>query len=155
MKNNLLLSVSLVVSTILSLTSCSKVNSNIDSEQTSQDIQTAIVGSWQFTEKGIEVAMHDGHICLDPQNMAQDKVTYVVQWEKVASDERRDFKQNGAYNSYLKSAMTCSGTYTVSIASILEWETNCEKAFAKVEKVSASNLTIKQGANYFKYQKLD
>ena len=106
MKNNLLLSVSLVVSTILSLTSCSKVNSNTDSEQTSQDIQTAIVGSWQFTEKGIEVAMHDGHICTDPQNMAQDKVTYVVQWEKVASDERRDFKQNGAFNRFLKSVMT-------------------------------------------------
>ncbi len=155
MKNNIILSVSLLFTTILCLTSCTKANSHIDSEQTSQDIQTAIIGSWQFTEKGVEIAMHDGHICPDPQNMPQNQITYVVQWEKVASDERRDFKQNGTFNRYLKSVMICSGTYKVSDAGILEWDTNCDKAFAKVEKIFASSMTIRQGGNYFKYQKLD
>ena len=155
MKNNLNLSVPFFLLTILCLTNCTKVNTTFDNEQAPKDIQTAIIGSWQVAEKGVEIAMHDGHICPDPQNMPQNQVTYVVQWEKIASDEKRDFKKNGEYNSYLKSAMTCSGTYNLTFANILEWDTNCEKSTAKVEKVTASSMIIKQGSNYYKYQKLD
>ena len=155
MKNNLIVCISLLFSTILCLTSCTKENSAIDSQQKSQGIQTAIIGSWQITEKGFEIAMHEGHICPDPENMPQNQITYVVQWENVAPNERRDFNQNGVFTRYLQSVMICSGTYKVSDAGILEWDTNCDKAFAKVEKISAASMTIRQGGNYFKYQKLD
>ncbi len=155
MKNNLLPLRSLSFLMLISITSCSKTNDAIDSELTAQNVQTAIVGSWQFVEKGVDVAMHDGHICSDPQNMAQDKITYVVQWEKVASEEKRQFKPNGDYNTYVKTTLTCQGNYKVADSGVLEMNTNCENAISKIEKVPATYLIMRQGNNYFKYLKLD
>ncbi len=154
MKNNFL-TLATALFALLIATSCTKQNNSIDDELSTQSIQTAIVGSWQFVEKGVDVAMHDGHICPDPQNMAQNLVTYVVQWEKVASDEKRLFKPNGEYTTYLSSNLSCQGTYKIAESGVLETNTNCENAFGKIDKLPATFLTIKQGVNYFKYQKLD
>ena len=155
MKNNFFPLVTVALFALLSVTSCTKQNNSIDSELSTQNIQTAIVGSWQFVEKGVEVAMHDGHICSDPQNMAQDKVTYVVQWQNVASDEKRQFKPNGDYSTYVKTALTCQGTFKIADSGVLEMNTNCANTIEKIENVPATYLTIKQGSNYFKYLKLD
>ncbi len=155
MKNNLIPLVLVSFLALISVTSCSKVNDTPDSELSAQSIQKAIVGSWQFVGQGVEVAMHDGHICNDPLNMAQDKITYVVQWTDIVSQERRDFKPNGVYNTYLKTALSCQGTYKIDDSGVLEMNTNCENAIGKIEKLPSSSLIIRQGNNYFKYHKLD
>ena len=155
MRKNLSLWVSLTFLTLVSVTNCTKVNSTIDGELSAQKIQTAIVGSWQFVEKGVEVAMHEGHICPDPQNMAQDKVTYVVQWKKIVSDEKRFFKPNGDYTTYLSTTLSCQGTYKIAESGVLETNTNCENTIGKIDNLPTTYLTIRQGINFFKYQKLD
>lgn len=154
MKNNFLPLASALFALLIA-TNCTKQNNSVDNEFSTQRIQTAIVGSWQFVEKGLDVAMHDGHICPNPQNMAQDKITYVVQWQKAASDEKRNFMQNGNYNSYVESALACQGTYKVSDIGILEMNTNCEQVIGKIEQLPSDFLVIKQGSHYFKYHKLD
>ena len=157
MKNNFLPLLSLSILMLISISSCSKADANdaIDGELTAQNVQAAIVGSWQYVEKGVEVAMHDGHICSDPQTMAQNKVTYVVQLEKIASEEKREFMPNGNYNTYVKASLTCKGNYNIADKGILEMNTNCASTIEKIEQVPATYLTIKQGSHYFKYLKLD
>ena len=138
---------------MLTLTNCSK-DATLVTEQSTQDIKTAIVGSWEFIGKGTEVAMHEGHICSDPENMAADKITYIINWEYTTGDEKQDFKQNGDYHRYRKSAIACQGSYKISEIGILELNTNCQNQSAKIEEVTPIFLTIKEGGSYFKYRKL-
>lgn len=147
----------IVALTAIFTVSCTKDNTapSTNTEQTTLDFQKAIIGSWQFAEKGIEVAMHDGHICTDPQNMPAGKITYIVHWAKVVSDENRAFKPNGEYNSYQKSILTCKGVYKISDNGLLESHTNCDDDVAKIEGITPTSLTVRQGTNYFRYQKLD
>jgi hypothetical protein len=143
---------------LLGTTSCKKENiiedATLISEQKQQELQTALIGSWQIIEKGVEVAMHEGHICTDPANMAADKITYIVQWNKTALDEKRNFKPNGGYSQYSESA-TCQGTYKISKNAVLEVTTNCTNAFARIEELTLTFLTLKEGNTYLKYQKVN
>jgi hypothetical protein len=154
MKNNLIFLAMVAFSATMTVTSCTKTDNTSDVQITT-DFQKAIVGSWQIAEKGLGVAMHDGHICPDPENMSADKVTYVVQWEKAASDESRVFEQNRDYKSYVKSTLTCQGAYKISDFGLLEVQTNCENYVAKIEGLTKTALTVRQGSHFFKYQKLD
>ncbi len=154
MTNNLLFLAMVAFSTTMTVTSCTKTDNTSDVQITS-DFQKAIVGSWQIAEKGVEVAMHDGHICTDPANMPANQITYVVQWQKASSDENRVFEQNSSYKSYLKSTLTCQGVYNISDSGLLEVKTNCDNYISKIEALTKETLTVRQGSNLFKYQKLD
>ena len=156
MKNNFLFFVMVVLTAAMTTTSCTKDNATTPStEQTTLDFPKAIVGTWQIAEKGVEVAMHDGHVCTDPENRAADKITYMVQWEKATSDENQEFKSNGDYNTYQKSTLTCQGSYKISDSGLLEAQTDCDNYIAKIEALTTTILTVRQGSHFFKYQKLD
>ena len=159
MKNNSLLLVLAYALLVLNTTSCTKENAPVDStlitEQTRQEMQTALVGSWQLAEKGVEMVMHDGHICTDPANMAADKITYMTHWATADSDEKRTFKPNGTYSNYLNATLNCQGTYTVSNHATLDLVGSCPNAFARIEALAANLLIVKEGTVSFKYRKLD
>lgn len=107
-----------------------------------------------MAEKGVEVAIN-GHICHDPANISENKLTYMVHWEKVTSDERQDYKPLGAYSFYFKTILMEQGSYTISDLGLLEVGTNRKNYVAKIEELTNISLILKQGDNYFKYQKLD
>ena len=157
-KKAILLALSFTV-VLFGTTSCKKENVTVDatliSEQTRQGMQKALVGSWQIAEKGVEVAMHDGHICQDPTTMAADKLTYAVQWEKVENTDRRTFKSNGDYSQYLNATFMSQGTFTVSNHAVLEIKSDNQSSYEKIEELTSSLLTISQGTLHYKFRKLD
>ena len=155
MKNNLLPFIAITFFIALSSISCSKQNDALITQQTLQNYQTDIVGSWQLVQKGIELTMHEGHVCTDPQNMASDKITYVVKWENAAMDEKRDFKLSGDYNCYWKKQLSCKGSYKISNYGVLEVNNNCQNYIEKVEILTATNLVVKEGNLYFKFNKAE
>lgn len=141
---------------LLGTTSCTKDSSTTDSTLLKEhDIQTALVGSWQFVEKGVELAMHEGHICTDPENMPKDQITYILKWENASIDDNRNFKKNGAYSSYGEATTPCQGTYKVSAIGFLEVQNNCENYVCKIEEVTSQFLTIKQVNLYSKYRRVN
>lgn len=155
MKNNLLPFISIALLIALTTTSCSKENSAFMTPQKTQDFQNDIIGSWQIVEKGVEVAMHEGHVCTDPQNMAADKITYVVKWDKDIMDEKRDFQPNGNYYCIWTKQLSCTGTYKISNNGVLEVNNNCQNFLEKVETLTTTNLIVKEGNLYFKFKKVD
>lgn len=156
MKNNLTLWVLLAFLTLLGVTNCTKeedtTEANIFTEQTPQEIQnnqTAIIGSWQFVEKSVDVKVHT---C--PGTVLGNMSKLMIQWENVTNDEKRDFKQNGAYYQYSESA-TCQGSYKISENAVLQVISNCKSLSEKIVGLTSFFLTIKEGDNYFKYRKLN
>jgi hypothetical protein len=158
MKNKTLLLIGAFALSMLGTTSCTKENIEVDttliSEETRQEMQTAIVGSWQFVEKGVEIAMHDGHICNDP-SMAADKISYTTQWGKVSTDEKRTFKPNGNVSLYENATLSCDGTYTISNNGALDIKATCQNAFGKIETLTNTLLIVREGTVFYKFQKLD
>ncbi len=140
---------------VLGITGCTKTadttDATLSTELTMREFQTLLIGSWQVVEKGVEIAMHNGHICHDPN--AAGKITYEVYWRNFISDEKRNFKQNGEYSQYSESA-TCQGSYKISQTGILEINTNCKNGIEKIETLTPSLLTVKQGSTFFKYRKV-
>jgi hypothetical protein len=155
MKNNLFPFVAVAFLIALTSTSCSKENSTFIQSQKIQDFQKDIIGSWQLVEKGVEVAMHEGHVCTDPQNMAADKVTYVVKWENAVMDEKRDFQSGGNYDCYWTKQLSCKGSYKISNNGVLEVNNNCQNYLEKVETLTITTLIVKEGNLYFKFKKAD
>ena len=159
MKNNSFLLVLAYAFLVLNTASCTKENGTVDAtlitEQTRQEMQTALVGSWQLVEKGVEMAMHDGHICTDPANMAADKITYMTHWETTQSDEKRTFKSNGTYSNYVNATLNCQGTYTVSNHATLDVSGGCSNTVVRIEALATNLLIVKEGMVSYKYRKLD
>lgn len=155
MKNNLLLFVVITFFIALTSISCTKQNDALITQQPLQNYQTDIVGSWQLIQKGVEVAMHEGHVCTDPQNMAADKITYVIKWENSVLDEKRDFQPSGNYDCYWAKQLSCKGSYKISNNGVLEVNNNCQNYLEKVETLTTTNLVVKQGNIYFKFKKSD
>lgn len=158
MKTNFFFSALAVTLILCGTTSCKKENVTPDatliSEQTRQEMLTNLIGTWQVAEKGVEVAMHDGHICTDP-TMVMDKMTYIVKWDKVANDDTRTFKSNGDFNHYENAILTCQGTYTVSNHAVLEINSACPSSFERIEALTPTLLTIGVGTFHYKFTKLD
>ena len=155
MKNSLLSFVAITFFIALTSISCTKQNDALITQQPLQDFRTDIVGSWQLAQKGVEVAMHEGHVCTYPQNMAADKITYVVKWENTTMDEKRDFNSSGDYNCYWAKQLSCKGTYKISNNGVLEVNNNCQNYLEKVETLTTTNLIVKEGNLYFKFKKAD
>jgi hypothetical protein len=141
----------------LTISSCSKVeNTTLSTELTSPDIQTAIIGSWQIIEKGLEVEMHDQHACSQiGDNTTSAKTTTVVQWNNATIDETQNFEQNGDYNSYLKSILSCQGFYKIDNNGDLVIKNNCQILNEKIIELTSAFLTVKEGTRYFKYRKVN
>jgi hypothetical protein len=158
MKTKFLLFALTVTLILCGTTSCKKeavlTDATFISEQTRQEMQTKLVGSWQVIEQGVEVAMYDGHICTDP-TMAMDKMSYAVQWEKATTTDKRVFKTNGVYDLYFHDKLTCQGSYTVTNHAVLEINGACQNSFEKVVELDATHLTISVGTLYYKFTKLD
>ena len=150
MKNNIFL---LYAFAVLSFTNCTK-EQNL-TEPITLDFQTGLVGSWQFVEKGVEVAFHEGHVCNSPMNMSQDKIAYSLRWDNVTSDEKRIFKKNGAYSHYLNKQLTCQGSYKIDENGVLDLTTECQSLSGKVVGLKTNSLIIQEGDNFFKFQKVD
>ena len=155
MKNSLLSFVAITFFIALTSISCTKQNDALITQQPLQDFRTDIVGSWQLAQKGVEVAMHEGHVCTYPQNMAADKITYVVKWENTTMDEKRDFNSSGDYNCYWAKQLSCKGTYKISNEGDLDINSNCQNNTVKIAGLTTIFLTVKDGNNYFKYRKIN
>lgn len=139
---------------VVSLSNCTKAEDVILlNKQSTKEMQTAIVGSWLNIEKGVEMTMHDGHICTNSDNNADDKTTIAIKWANTASDEKRHFEQNGDYNSYVKTTLRCQGTYKIAGFGGLHLNTTCQNWSEKIVEVSSTLLIIKEGDSYFKYRK--
>ena len=155
MKNNILplLAVALIVT--LGTTSCTKENDSFIKEQTTLDFQTAIIGSWQLVEKGIETESGNMHNCPYDNQSTENKLPTTIKWENAKVDESQDFRQNGEYNCYLKKQLGCKGTYRISNEGELDINSNCQNNSVKIAGLTTIFLTIKDGNNYFKYRKID
>ena len=95
MKNNSIYLISMYALLAVSLYNCAKTEDvTLLKKQSTKEMQTAIVGSWLNIQKGVEVTMHDGHICTNSDNNADDKTTIAIKWANTASDEKRHFEQN-------------------------------------------------------------
>lgn len=145
---------------LFGFTNCTKVEDTMDAElfteQRLSDVKTAIIGSWQIIEKGVEVVMHDEHICSGTANSTTSaNTTTLVKWENATSLEKRDFRQNGDYNQSLTSALTCQGTYKIANNEILDVTTNCQISSEKIAQLTSHFLTVKEGNRFFKYRKLN
>lgn len=155
MKNYLLFCVLVALPVTLSLTNCTKESAQSPTEQTTLDFQTAIIGSWQTIAKGVEIEMHDQRACSQMgDNTTSAKTTTVVQWENTAGDEKRNFKQNGDFSQYSEFA-TCQGAYKISENGILEVNTNCKNGIEKIEELTSTFLTVRNGHTFFKYRKVN
>ena len=155
MKNNLLLLVVVAFTATMTLASCSKTDNNgaVFSEQTPQDVlnnQKAIIGSWQFIEKGVEVDMHNGQPC----SFTGTK-TPMVKWENATSNEQRDFMQNAHYSHYLEKQLSCNGSFSILNDASLTIQGNCQQASETIVELTATSLIVKGSNSYFKYRKLD
>ena len=155
MKNNLQFFGAILFFVALTAISCTKQNDALITQQPLQNFQMDIVGSWQLVQKGVEVAMHEGHVCTDPQNMATDKITYVVKWENPAMAEKRNFEPDGNYYCTWTNQLSCKGTYKISNNGVLEVNNNCQNYLEKVETLTVTNLIVKEGNLYFKFEKED
>lgn len=159
MKNNSFFWVLAFALTLFGTTSCTKENTPPDatliSEHTRQILQQNLIGSWQLAEKGVEVAMHDGHICPDPANMAAGTVTYIVNWGKVSAEDTQVFKSDGSYRQGLTPTLTCSGRYTISNHAVLEIISDCKSSSARIEELTPTGLIVKDGALHLKYHRLN
>jgi hypothetical protein len=140
------------------ISSCTKVEDFTDAppstEQLKPNIQTAIIGSWQIVEKGVEVEMQDQHVCSGMGDNKTSAKTTVVQWNNVTIDETQSFKQNGVYSQVSESAI-CQGSYKTSINGELEVKNNCKSYTEKIVELTAYFLTVKKENRYFKYRRLD
>lgn len=129
------------------MTNCSKQMDTRDDtffkEQTTSEMQMAIVGSWQLVDKSGE--MDDTHICSYNG----------IKWGNSAGDEKRDFKQNSDYSHFVKSTLTCQGSYKFSDNSTLNMNMNCQNYSEKIVDLTATFLTVKVGNRYYKYRKLN
>lgn len=155
MKNNLLSFVAVAFIVTLNTTSCTKENDSFTNEQTTLDFQTAIIGSWQLVEKGIETASVNGHNCPYDNQSSENKMSTSIKWENAKIDESQDFKQNGEYNCYLKKQLGCKGNYRISNEGDLDINSNCQNNSVKIDGLTTIFLTIKDGNTYFKYRKID
>lgn len=129
------------------MTSCTKEIDTIEDtffkEQSTSEMQSAIIGSWQLVDKSVE--MDDTHICSYNG----------IKWGNSAGDEKRDFKQNSDFSHFVKSTLTCQGSYKISDNGALDMNTNCQNYSEKIVDLTATFLTVKQGNRYFKYRKLN
>ena len=157
MKNNLTLWVTLAFLTLLGVTNCTKVadttEANIFTEQTPQEIQnnqTAIIGSWQFVEKSVDVKVHK---CTG--TILGNMPKLMIQWDNATTDEKRDFKQNGDYSRYLKNELTCQGAYKIGDDGALVVQSNCPNFSEIIVGLTTTFLTLREDNTYFKFRKVD
>jgi hypothetical protein len=159
MKNNLILLILATTFMTIAQTSCKKADEstvvNLFSEQSQQDIQNnqaAIIGSWQFTGKSIEVVLHN---CIYRGLTTSNMAKYMIKWAMAMEDEKRDFKQNGEYNLFLNKQLACNGTFKIANNGVLDMNNSCKTTNETIVELTTSSLTIKKGETYFRYQKLD
>ena len=154
MKKNLLPFVVVAFLVTLGTTSCTKENDSLIKEQTTLDFQTAIIGSWQLVEKGIETVPDNSDNYPFANQSSENKMPTTIKWENAKVDESQDFKQNGEYSCYLKKQLGCKGSYKISNEGDLDINSNCQNNSLKIAELTTIFLTIKDGNNYFKYRKI-
>ena len=155
MKNNTFPFLAVAFMLTLGLTSCQKENSIYVNEQTTLDFQTAILGSWQLAENGIETEFYNLHNCPYDNHSTENKMSTTVKWENAKVDESQSFKQNGEYSCYLKKQLGCKGFYGISNEGDLDINSSCQNNSVKITGLTNIFLTIKDGNHYFKYRKID
>ena len=155
MKNNLLPFIAITFFIALSSISCSKQNDALITQQTLQNYQTDIVGSWQLAENGVETEFGNMYNYLYDNHFTENKMSTTIKWENAKVDESQDFKQNGEYSCYLKKQLGCKGAYRISNEGDLDINSNCQNNSVKITGLTTIFLTIKDGNHYFKYRKID
>ena len=155
MKNNILPLIAVAFIVTLGTTSCTKEKNSFTQEQTTLDFQTAIIGSWQLIEKGVETGPDNLHNCPYDNQSTENKLPTIIKWENAKIDESQDFRQNGEYNCYLKKQLGCKGTYKISNEGDLDINSNCQNNSVKIDGLTTVFLTVKDGSNYYKYRKID
>lgn len=157
MKSILIFSILAYATIFLSVTSCMKTEDTTDvqlfTEQPTQSVlnnQMAIIGSWQFTEKGVEIDVHNGQPC----SFTGTK-TPMVKWEAASINEQRDFLQKGDYNHFLEKKLSCQGSFKISNDANLAIIGNCEVHTETIVELTTTSLIIKTGNNYYKYLKVN
>ena len=140
---------------MLCLTSCMKDNSTIEAilptELSIKNVETNIVGTWRLIEKGIDLKQYENHVCTAPESMMKNQ--YMIVWSKTTNDEKRNFKENGDYNSYLKTTLSCQGTYKITNGDALEMITTCLNFSEKIVGLTSDLFIIKEGEHFYKYGK--
>lgn len=155
MRNNFTLLITMSFLILLGLISCTKEQGVAPiTEETLKNFETGIIGSWQLVEEGTPKIIIEIDTCgCLTSTLITKPIT--IEWKSARDDEKRAFKQNGAYSRYLKKQLTCQGTYKITSEETLEVTSNCPNFSEKIVALTTVFLTIKDGNSFYKYRKVD
>jgi hypothetical protein len=143
---------------VIAFSACTKDAASVAPALSSSEVSALIVGKWQLVETGRSVSTNSyesGKEGCGEGTSTQSSAKTTVAWQKAGSDEKVNFLQNGDYNKFLQAEMTCKGSYRVADGGTLAINADCATVTQGISGLSKNTLTVRDGEQYLKYQKVD